>query len=92
MLIGLILHTQAANATASGAAPLPHPGEDLSDDWDDGPRPDSGMSGGDHGGYSDEDEEEEQDGEYMDEETVEQFEDRVLNKRAAKVENRRIYF
>ena len=50
------------------------------------------MSGGDHGGYSDEDEEEEQDGEYMDEETVEQFEDRVLNKRAAKVEHRRIYF
>ena len=36
---------QAANATASGAAPLPHPGEDLHDDWDDGPRPDSGMSG-----------------------------------------------
>ena len=39
------------------------------------------------GRYSDgEDEEEEEDGEYQDEETVEQFEDRVLNKRAGKVE------
>jgi len=82
--------SQAANATASGAAPLPHPGEDLNDDWDDGPRPDSGMSGGDTRGYSDdeEEEEEEEDGEYMDQETVEQFEDRVLNKRAAKLQFR----
>ena len=40
------------------------------------------------GRYSDgEDEEEEEDGEYQDEETVEQFEDRVLNKRAGKVED-----
>ena len=44
------------------------------------------IPGGDHRGYSDdEEEEEEEDGEYMDQETVEQFEDRVLNKRAAKV-------
>lgn len=42
------------------------------------------IPGGDTRGYSD-DEEEEEDGEYMDQETVEQFEDRVLNKRAAKV-------
>ena len=32
-----------------------------------------------------EEEEEEDDNEYLDEETVEQFEDRVLNKRAAQV-------
>ena len=38
------------------------------------------------GRYSDGEEEEEEDGEYQDEETVEQFEDRVLNKRAGKVE------
>ena len=49
------------------------------------------------GRYSDgEDEEEEEDGEYQDEETVEQFEDRVLNKRAGKVEeyifNLKIFF
>ena len=45
------------------------------------------IPGGDHRGYSDdEEEEEEEDGEYMDQETVEQFEDRVLNMRAAKVE------
>mgnify|MGYP006975527795 FL=1 len=44
------------------------------------------IPGGDTRGYSDdEEEEEEEDGEYMDQETVEQFEDRVLNKRAAKV-------
>merc|ERR1711862_871262 len=52
----------------------------------DGPRPDSGMSGGDTRGYSDEEEEEEEeDGDYMDQETVDEFEDRVLNKRAAKL-------
>merc|ERR1739846_61762 len=39
-------------------------------------------------GYSDDEEEEEEDGEYMDQETVEQFEDRVLNKRAAKLQFR----
>ena len=43
------------------------------------------IPGGDTRGYSDDEEEEEEDGEYMDQETVEQFEDRVLNKRAAKV-------
>ena len=32
-----------------------------------------------------EDEEDEEDNDYMDEETVEEFEDRVLNKRAAQV-------
>ena len=32
-----------------------------------------------------EEEEDEEDNEYLDEETVEQFEDRVLNKRAAQV-------
>ena len=51
-------------------------------------RPDSGMSGRDSPEEEDEqqqEEEEEEDAEYQDDETVEQFEDRVLNKRAAKV-------
>ena len=49
------------------------------------------IPGGDTRGYSDdEEEEEEEDGEYMDQETVEQFEDRVLNKRAAKVKRKHI--
>ena len=74
--------SQAANATATGAALYPH---QNNDDWDEA-RPDSGMSGG---RYSEEDEggddDEEEDEEYMDQETVEQFEDRVRSKRAAKV-------
>ena len=50
-------------------------------------RPDSGMSGRDTPEEEDDQqqEEEEEDAEYQDDETVEQFEDRVLNKRAAKV-------
>merc|ERR1719297_771438 len=48
-------------------------------EWDDGPRPDSGMSGGRYSDGEDEDQEEE---------TVEQFEDRVLNKRAGKLHYR----
>ena len=67
--------SQAANVTAT-------------EDWED-MRPDSGMSGG---RYSDEeDQEEEEDGEYLDQETVEQFEDRVLNKRAGKVGQQAIH-
>ena len=62
--------SQAANVTAT-------------EDWDD-MRPDSGMSGGRYSEDED-DNQEEEDAEYQDQETVEQFEDRVLNKRAAKV-------
>ena len=70
------------------AALPPHQG---TEDWDDDVRPDSGMSGHyDDRDDDDDDEEEEEEGgeengEYLDQETVEQFEDRVLNKRAAKV-------
>ena len=68
------------------AALPPHQGQE---DWEDDVRPDSGMSGGhyddDDDDQEDEEEEEGDNGEYLDEETVEQFEDRVLNKRAAKV-------
>ena len=74
--------SQAATATAAGAV-VNNVHHDDDDHWDnDDIRPDSGMSGG-----QDDDEEEEynEDDEYMDQETVEQFEDRVLNKRAAKV-------
>ena len=65
------------------------PPHQAAEDWEDDVRPDSGMSGGHYDDDDDEDEEEEgeegENGEYLDEETVEQFEDRVLNKRAAKV-------
>ena len=45
------------------------------------------------GRYSDgEEEEEEEDGEHQDEETVEQLEERVLNKRAGKVEECSFHF
>ena len=78
--------SQAATATATGAVLSPH--QDGHDDWDVGGRPDSGMSGG---RYDDDDDDEvdeeeaEEDAEYLDQETVDEFEDRVLNKRAAKV-------
>ena len=56
-------------------------------DWDqDDMRPDSGMSGG-----RDSDDEDDEGGEYLDQETVEQFEDRVLNKRAGKVRHQSYY-
>lgn len=73
------------------AALPPHQG---TEDWDDDVRPDSGMSGHyDDRDDDDDDEEEEEEGgeengEYLDQETVEQFEDRVLNKRAAKLQLR----
>jgi len=75
--------SQAANATATGAALYPH---QNTDDWDEA-RPDSGMSGGRYSEEDDDggDDEEEEDEEYMDQETVDEFEDRVLNKRAAKL-------
>ena len=78
------------DAWVSQVAALPP--HQASEDWDDDVRPDSGMSGNydDHVQDDDDDDEEEEEGgdengEYMDQETVEQFEDRVLNKRAAKV-------
>jgi len=79
--------SQAATATASGAAiPPPQTPTHDNQDWDD-MRPDSGMSGRDTPEEEDDQqqEEEEEDAEYQDDETVEQFEDRVLNKRAAKL-------
>ena len=75
--------SQAATATASGAA-LPPPQTPTHDrEWDT-ERPPSNMSGRVSPEEEQEDEDDE-DNEYMDEETVEQFEDRVLNKRAAQV-------
>ena len=76
--------SQAATATATGAVLSPRHDDD---DWDNGgdDRPDSGMSGGRYDDDDDEDVEEEEDAEYHDQETVDEFEDRVLNKRAAKV-------
>ena len=75
--------SQAATATATGAVLSPH--QDGHDDWDDEGRPDSGMSGGRYDDDEVDDEEAEEDAEYLDQETVDEFEDRVLNKRAAKV-------
>jgi len=80
------------DAWVSQVAALPP--HQATEDWDDDVRPDSGMSGNyDEPDHDDDDEEEEEEdeggeenGEYMDQETVEQFEDRVLNKRAAKVD------
>ena len=43
------------------------------------------MSGGRYNDDEVDDEEAEEDAEYLDQETVDEFEDRVLNKRAAKV-------
>ena len=80
------------DAWVSQVAALPP--HQAAEDWEDDVRPDSGMSGGGMSGghYDDDDDEDEEEegeegdnGEYLDEETVEQFEDRVLNKRAAKV-------
>ena len=75
------------DAWVSQVAALPP--HQAAEDWEDDVRPDSGMSGGHYDDDDDEDDEEEgeegENGEYLDEETVEQFEDRVLNKRAAKV-------
>ena len=76
--------SQAATATASGVA-IPPPQTPTHDrDWDN-QRPDSNMSGRVSPEEEQEDEEDEEDNDYMDEETVEEFEDRVLNKRAAQV-------
>eukprot|EP00092_Neocalanus_flemingeri_P036157 GFUD01039368.1.p1 GENE.GFUD01039368.1~~GFUD01039368.1.p1 ORF type:complete len:1133 (-),score=374.75 GFUD01039368.1:308-3706(-) len=75
--------SQAATATASGAA-IPPPQTPTHDrDWDND-RPASNMSGRVSPEEELEDEDDE-DNEYMDEETVEEFEDRVLNKRAAQL-------
>jgi len=75
--------SQAATATASGAA-LPPPQTPTHDrEWDT-ERPPSNLSGRVSPEEEQEDEDDE-DNEYMDEETVEQFEDRVLNKRAAQL-------
>ena len=78
------------DAWVSQVAALPP--QQAAEDWDDDVRPDSGMSGNydDRDDDDDDDDDEEGDvaeenGEYLDQETVEQFEDRVLNKRAAKV-------
>ena len=68
--------SQAATATATGAVLSPH------QDWDDGGRPHSGMSGG---RYDDDDDVDEEEAEYLDQETVDEFDDKVLNKIAAKV-------
>ena len=67
--------SQAATATATGAVLSPH------QDWDDGGRPHSGMSGGRY----DDDDVDEEEAEYLDQETVDEFDDKVLNKIAAKV-------
>jgi len=76
--------SQAATATASGVA-IPPPQTPTHDrDWDN-QRPDSNMSGRVSPEEEQEDEEDEEDNDYMDEETVEEFEDRVLNKRAAQL-------
>jgi len=75
--------SQAATATASGAALPPPQTPTHEQEWNND-RPPSSMSGRVSPEEDQEDEEEEDDdNEYMDEETVEQFEDRVLNKRAA---------
>jgi len=78
--------SQAATATATGAA-LPPPRTPAHEtDWE-VQRPGSlgRASPGEQVEEEEEDEEEEGDNEYLDEETVEQFEDRVLNKRAAQL-------
>jgi len=78
--------SQAATATATGAA-LPPPRTPAHEtDWDDN-RPPSADSGRMEEELEEEEEEEEEEetNEYLDEETVEQFEDRVLNKRAAQL-------
>jgi len=75
--------SQAATATASGAALPPPQTPTHETEWS-SDRPPSNMSGRvTPDDEQDEEEEEDDDNEYMDEETVEQFEDRVLNKRAA---------
>jgi len=75
--------SQAATATASGAA-IPPPQTPTHDrDWDN-ERPASNLSGRVSPEEEEEDDDDE-DNEYMDEETVEEFEDRVLNKRAAQL-------
>jgi len=75
--------SQAATATASGAA-LPPPQTPTHDTEWNTDRPASSMSGRvTPEDEQEDDDEEDDDNEYMDEETVEQFEDRVLNKRAA---------
>jgi len=81
------------DAWVSQVAALPP--QQAAEDWDDDVRPDSGMSGNydDRDDDDDDDDDEEGDvaeenGEYLDQETVEQFEDRVLNKRAAKLQLR----
>merc|ERR1719154_992056 len=75
--------SQAATATASGAA-LPPPQTPTHDrEWDT-ERPPSNMSGR-VSPEEEQDDEDDEDNEYMDEETVEEFEDRVLNKRAAQL-------
>jgi len=80
--------SQAATATATGAAlPPPRTPAHEPDDWEDN-RPASVNDGRitpEDDDYEEEEEEEEGENEYLDEETVEQFEDRVLNKRAAQL-------
>jgi len=81
--------SQAATATATGAAlPPPRTPAHEPDDWEDNRPPsvnDGRVTPEDEEEYEEEDEEEEGENEYLDEETVEQFEDRVLNKRAAQL-------
>jgi len=76
--------SQAATATASGAALPPPQTPTHETEWDNR-RPESNMSGRITPEEEQEEDDDEEDNEYMDEETVEQFEDRVLNKRASKL-------